>query len=151
MPIAQQLISNQCGAKVLRDIVDLMIVPKPDKNQSPFQKIKLMKLEDKLLRQIFLWVEKSAATNLTLSNLATQLIKTERTLSKNVKTKTQMFCARFMRLIKLHQTSEHLINGNQSINVISHQLGYSDDPAFRRTFKIVTDYTPGEYRQLFGR
>jgi len=55
-----------------------------------------------------------------------------------------------MRLIKLHQASEYLIYGSQPINVISDLLGFSDDAAFRRTFKKVASYTPSEYRQTFG-
>jgi len=30
-------------------------------------------------------------------------------------------------------------------------LGFSDDAAFRRTFKKVSAYTPGDYRQAFKR
>jgi transcriptional regulator GlxA family with amidase domain len=52
--IAQALIEERCGEDVLRDIVELMIIPKPEKSAQPFTQIKLMKLEDKLLREIYM-------------------------------------------------------------------------------------------------
>jgi len=151
LPIAQALIEDQCGQDVLRDIIELMIIPKPEKSAQPFTQIKLMKLEDKLLREIYIWVEKTPATELTISVLAQHLNKTERTLARKVKKVTDLPLASFMRLIKLHQASELLIYSRRPINLISNALGFSDDAAFRRTFKKVSSYTPSEYRQAFQR
>ena len=151
LPIAQALIDEQCGQDVLRDIIELMIIPKPDKSTQPFTQIKLMKLDDKLLREIYVWVEKTPATDLTISVLALYLNQTERTLSRKVKQATDLSLASFMRLIKLHQASEFLIYSHRPINLISDALGFSDDAAFRRTFKKVSSYTPSAYRQAFQR
>jgi len=151
LPIAQALIEEICGQDVLRDIIELMIIPKPEKTAQPFTQIKLMNLEDKLLREVYVWVENTAATELTISVLAKHLNKTERTLARKVKQSTDLSLASFMRLIKLHQASELLTYSNQSINIISDTLGFSDDAAFRRSFKKVSSYTPSEYRQAFQR
>ena len=110
-----------------------------------------MKLDDKLLRKIYIWVEKTSATELTISVLGKHLNQTERTLARKVKQATNLSLASFMRLIKLHQASEFLIYSRQLINLISDALGFSDDAAFRRTFKKVSSYTPSEYRQAFQR
>lgn len=151
LPIAQALIEEECGQDVLRDIIELMIIPKPTKSAQPFTQIKLIKLDDKLLREIYIWVEKAPATELTISELAKHLNQTERTLARKVKQATDLSLASFMRLIKLHQASELLIYSRTPINLISNMLGFSDDAAFRRTFKKVSSYTPGEYRQAFQR
>jgi len=151
LPIAQALIEEHCGQDVLRDIIELMIIPKPEKSAQPFTQIKLMKLEDKLLRAIYIWVENTPATELTISVLAKHLNKTERTLARKVKQSTDLSLASFMRLIKLHQASELLTYSSKPINLISDALGFSDDAAFRRTFKKVSTYTPSEYRQTFQR
>jgi len=151
LPIAQALIEEQCGQDVLRDIIELMIIPKPEKSAQPFTQIKLMELDNKLLREIYIWVEKTPATELTISVLAQHINQTERTLARKVKQATDLSLASFMRLIKLHQASELLIYSRRSINLISDALGFSDDAAFRRTFKKVSSYTPGEYRQAFQR
>jgi len=57
----------------------------------------------------------------------------------------------FMRMVKLNQASESLILTNMSISAISEQLGFVDDTTFRRSFKNVSGYTPGDYRQVFKR
>lgn len=151
LPIAQALIEEQCGQDVLRDIIELMIIPKPEKTAQPFTQIKLMKLDDKLLRGIYIWAEKTPATAMTVSALAKHLNQTERTLARKVKQTTDLSLASFMRLIKLHQASELLIYSPKPINLISDALGFSDDAAFRRSFKKVSSYTPSEYRQAFQR
>jgi transcriptional regulator GlxA family with amidase domain len=151
LPIAQSLIEERCGKDVLRDIVELMIIPKPEKSAQPFTQIKLVKLDDKLLREIYIWVEKTPATELTISVIAQHLNQTERTLARKVKQATDLSLASFMRLIKLHQASEFLIYSRKPINLISDALGFSDNAAFRRTFKKVSSYTPSEYRQAFQR
>ena len=151
LPIAQTLIKNHCGNDVLKDIIELMILPKPETTAQPFKQIKLVKIEDKLLRNIFIWVEQTPASELTLGALSTELNQTERTLSRKVKSATKLSCANFMRLIKLHQASEYLIYSQKTINVISDILGFSDDAAFRRSFKKASSFTPGEFRSLFQR
>lgn len=151
LPIAQALVEEHCGQDVLRDIIELMIIPKPEKSTQPFTQIKLMKLDDKLLRGIYVWVQKTPATELTIAVLAKHLNQTERTLARKVNKLTDLSLASFMRLIKLHQASESLIYSSKPINLISDALGFSDDAAFRRTFKKVSSYTPSEYRQAFQR
>jgi len=151
LPIAQTLIEEQLGHEVLRDVIDLMIIPKPEKSAQPFTQIKLMKLNDNLLRELYIWVERTPATELTIAVLAKHLKQTERTLARKVKQATNLPLAGFMRLIKLHQASELLIYSRRPINLISDALGFSDDAAFRRTFKKVSTYTPSEYRQEFQR
>ena len=151
LPIAQKLITQYCGQDILRDIIDLMVIPKPDNSSQPFQFIELMQLDDKLMQQIYVWVEANPAKELTIKALATALNLTERTVARKVKALSNLSCAQFMRLIKLHQASEYLIHGAESVNSISIRLGFSDDAAFRRTFKNVLSYTPNEYRQAFKR
>jgi len=151
LPIAQEFISEQCGHDVLRDIIELMMIPKSEKSSQPFTQIKLIKLEDKLLREIYIWVEKTPATKLTISVLAKHLNQTERTLARKVKQATNSSLASFIRLIKLQQASEFLIYSRKPINLISDALGFSDDAAFRRTFKKVSSFTPTQYREAFQR
>jgi len=151
LPIAQQLIAQNCGQDILRDIIDLMVVPKPNNNNQPFEFISLMQLDDKLMQQIYVWTEATPTKELAIKSLAKDLNLTERTVSRKVKTQTNLSCAYFMRLIKLYQATEYLIYGTDTVNSIAIRLGFSDDAAFRRTFKKVLSYTPNEYRQAFKR
>lgn len=151
LPIATHIIRTICGERVLRDITNIMVVPRPEKEIQPFQQINLMLQDDRLIRRIVLWVEKTPAASLSVDKLGEFLNLTTRTLSRQVKAKTGQSCAHFMRLIKLHQAGEMLIYSPKPVNVISNELGYSDDASLRRSFKKITSYTPSEYQQFFKR
>jgi len=148
---AQSLIESHYGVDVWRDITDVMVIARPDKTVQPFSQISMMNLNDKLMGQVFVWVENTAAIDLSLQNLAQGLNQSSRTLSRKIKAASGLSGAQFMRLVKLSQVGERLSYGTQSINVIGHELGYSDDAALRRSFKKETGYTPGEFRQVFKR
>jgi len=150
LPIAQALIAKHYSQDILRDIIDLMVVPKPNNNQR-LQLIGLMQLEDRLMQKIYVWTENTPATELTIKSLAQALNLTERTVARKVKANTKLSCAHFMRLIKLYQATEYLIYGSETVSSIAIRLGYSDDAAFRRTFKKILGYTPVAYRQEFKR
>ncbi len=128
-----------------------MLIPKPERTAQPFTQIKLIDIQDKLLRQIYIWTEQTPACELNIAALAKDLNMTERTLARKVSDTAKLPLAKYMRLIKLNQASDLLIYSNLSINMISHNLGFSDDAAFRRSFKQVSNYTPAEYRQTFKR
>jgi transcriptional regulator GlxA family with amidase domain len=151
LPIAQSLIEKHYGEDVLKDIIDLMLIPKPERTAQPFTQIKLIDIQDKLLRQIYIWTEQTPASELNIAALAKALNMTERTLARKVSDIANLPLAKYMRLIKLNQASDLLIYSNLSITMISHNLGFSDDAAFRRSFKQVSNYTPVEYRQTFKR
>lgn len=151
LPIAQELITQHCGELLLREVGDLMVMPKPEKASPAFPFIQLMKLDDSLLRKIVIWVEQTPATELNIKTLAERFNLAQRSLARKVKAATQLSCAHFMRLIKMRQASEYLIYSTKPVNIVSDLLGFSDDAAFRRAFKKVSGYSPGEYRQSFNR
>ncbi len=149
LPIALHFIEQYCGQDVRRDLVELMVIPKPFEGANPFQVIKLMELNDPLMRDIFLWAEQTPAKDLLLTTLAQKLNLTERTLARKVKSASGLSSGQFLRLIKLNQASELLIHSDKDINTISDHLGFVDDSGFRRMFKKVSKYTPSDYRQQF--
>lgn len=151
LPVALSLIEQRCGPKALRDLVDLLVVPRPEAEQQPFAAFSLINIEDEVLREVVLWVEKTPASELSLGALARALHLTERTLSRRVRASTQYSAAQFMRFIKMRQASELLMYGSQPVYVISDTLGFAGDAAFRRTFKKVSSYAPSEYRRVFQR
>ncbi len=151
LPIALSLVEQHCGQKVLRDVTKMMVLPRPETQQHPFQAVDLMMLNDELLRKIYMWVENTPARKLSTSAISQFLNMSERTLARKVKAAMGESCMHFMRMVKLNQASESLILTNMSISAISEQLGFVDDTTFRRSFKNVSGYTPGDYRQVFKR
>lgn len=151
LPIGLALIKKHCGEKVLREVTKIMVLPRPETQQHPFQAIDLMMLNDELLRKIYIWVEETPARKLSTTAMADYLNLSERTLARKVKKAMGESCMHFMRMVKLNQASENLILTNMSITAISEQLCFVDDTTFRRSFKNVSGYTPKDYRQTFKR
>lgn len=151
LPIGLEIIERELGEQVIREITKLMVLPRPERGYLPFQSVDLVYLEDKLMRRIFLWVEKTPARDLAVANLAQYLNMSERSVARKVKETIGQPCAKFMEQIKLNQASEQLILTSRSVNQVSDDLGYVDDTTFRRAFKRVTGSTPGQYRQVFKR
>lgn len=151
LPIAESIIEQKLGHTLLRDIIELMVVPKPEHKVTPLRTVNMMQFEEPLIRQIYAWVEETAASHLNIAALAQALHTTERTLARKVKAMTGLSCAQFMRLVKVKQASDYLIYSSQSISQLSDRLGFTDDTSFRRTFKSTTGYTPSDYRTHFGR
>lgn len=151
LPIALSLVEQHLGEKILRNVTKMMVLPRPETQQHPFQAVDLLMLNDKLLRKIYVWVEKTPARELSTTAMAEFLNMSERTLARKVKAAMGESCMHFMRMVKLNQASENLILTNMSITTISEQLGFVDDTTFRRSFKKVSGYTPGDYRQVFKR
>ena len=151
LQIAQSLIKKMHSETVLREIQDLMVLAKPEPQVQPFKIINIMKIDNDLIRKIYLWVENTAARDIGIELLAQYLNMTSRTLSRKVKILTDLSCSQFLRIVKMHQASEYLIHSTQGVSAISNMLGFSDDVSFRRSFKNITQYTPSKYRQLFKR
>ena len=55
----------------------------------------------------------------------------------------------YLQQHRLRLASQHLRQGQFSIQQIAHKVGYSSETAFSQTFKRTFDLTPSQYRQQF--
>ena len=151
LPTAMHLVEKNLGPQVLREVSKVMLLPRPEPVQQPFQKVELMSLNDPFMRRIRQWVEAKPVSDISAPRLAQAMNISERTLARRIKATTGESTISFVRLIKLNQASEALIMSKDPIQSISDKAGYEDDRTFRRAFKKVTGYTPGTYRDTFKR
>ncbi|MGQ7959733.1 GlxA family transcriptional regulator [Pseudomonas sp. SP16.1] len=151
LPIAQRLIEQQVSPAVLRDLVKLMVLPRPAVSHDAFQAMSLIEQPSRLLRQLHDLVERLPAEQIRIAALASALGLSERSLARKVLGETGMAVATYARRIKLNQVSERLILTSAPLASISAELGFSSDSNLRRMFKELTALTPGQYRQRFAR
>ncbi|KIH81878.1 GlxA family transcriptional regulator [Pseudomonas batumici] len=151
LPIAQALIERAIGEEMFHDLAKLMVLARPVQAHPAFAAMSLIEQSSPLLRQLHRCVEKSPAEQITVQRLAEQLSLSPRTLARKVSAETGMAVAAYARCIKLNQVSERLMLTSAAVNTISADLGFSSDSNLRRMFKELTDLTPLEYRQRFGR
>lgn len=151
LPIAQSLIEQHVSAEVLRDLIKLMVLPRPAQSHDAFQAISLIGQPSDLLRRLHVLVERLPAEQLTVQKLADELGLSERTLARRVSGETGTAVAAYARRIKLSQVGERLTLTSASISAISEELGFSSESNLARMFKELTDFTPAQYRQRFAR
>lgn len=151
LPIAQSLIEQYVSAEVLRDLIKLMVLPRPAQSHDAFQAISLIGQPSPLLQRMHLLVEGLPAEQVTVQRLADELGMSERTLARKVKEETDLPVAAYARRIKLSQVGERLTLTSVPVSTISAELGFSSDSNLRRMFKEMTDLTPAQYRQRFAR
>ena len=151
LPIANALIEQHVSPDVMRDLVNLMVLPRPVQPHRAFQAMSLIEQSSSLLRQLHALVEQLPAEQITVQRLAEQLGMSERTLARKVSGETGIAIAAYARCIKLNQVSERLIRTSSPVSSLSTELGFSSDSNLRRMFKELTSLTPLEYRQRFAR
>ncbi|HTD05278.1 GlxA family transcriptional regulator [Undibacterium sp.] len=151
LPIAQAAIERYVSKEVFRDLTKLMVLPRPERTHFVFQAFGLMRQSDELLRKLHMIVERMPAAEVSVQRLAAELKLSERTLARKIESKTGFSVAAYARNVKLNQASERLILTSMPASTISAELGFSSDSGMRRMFKQLTNCTPLEYRQLFGR
>lgn len=151
LPIAQSLIERHVSPAIFRDLIKLMVLPRPAQSHDVFQAISLIKQPSRLLRQVHALVERLPADQITLMKLASELGMSERTLARKVRSEAGVPAATYARRIKLSQVGERLTLTSAPVNAISTELGFSSDANMRRMFKDLTALTPAKYRQQFSR
>ncbi|MCQ4312217.1 helix-turn-helix domain-containing protein [Pseudomonas stutzeri] len=151
LPIAQSLIERHVSPAVFRDLIKLMVLPRPALSHDAFQAISLIEQPSRLLRQVHALVERLPAEQITLLKLAIELGMSERSLARKIRGETGVPAAAYARRIKLSQVSERLTLTSASVSSISAELGFSSDSNMRRMFKELTALTPAKYRQRFSR
>lgn len=151
LPIAQHLIETVYGTQVLRDVVRLMVLPRPECPRPAMSGLELMDHDDPLIRRLRRWVERTPARKISVSLAAEHLRTSGRSLARHIQQRTGRSPAWLMRRLKLEQAADLLIYSERSIKQVSHELGYSDEPAFRRSFREAAAMPPASYRRRFSR
>ncbi|EQM68695.1 helix-turn-helix domain-containing protein [Pseudomonas tohonis] len=151
LPLAQALIERQVSQSVFHDLDRLMVLPRPAQVHDAFQSLSLIEQPSPLLRRLHGLVQGLPAEQITVQKLAAELGMSERTLARKVRDETGVAAATYARRIKLSQVSERLTLTSAPLKTISDELGFSSDSNLTRMFKELTELTPVQYRQRFGR
>ncbi|MBU3005250.1 helix-turn-helix domain-containing protein [Paraglaciecola arctica] len=149
LPIANYLIQQHCGAEILDELTDLMVLPRPIKKPLPMQELQIIKSNGPLMAKVFRWVENSQASELKVENLAIATNMSKRTLARKITALSGLSCATFMRKVKIQQACNLLRLNRFPVKQVCFKLGYLDESSFRRIFKETTGYTPAQFTRYF--
>src|SRR5689334_22912904 len=124
-----------------------------DRNsQSPFIIFKGQKEhEDEPIRKAQEFIENNFQDKITVDQLASMLAVGRRNLERRFKKATSNTVAEYIQRVKIEAAKKELESARKNINEVMYEVGYSDNKAFRTTFKKITGLSPIQYRNKYNR
>lgn len=105
------------------------------------------KKDTKLGGTLAIWVLENATSPITLSDAAAALGYCENYLSHQI---SKLFGMNFRNLVgcfRAEKAKELLIGTDKTVLQIAYECGFENERSFTRSFKRITNTTPGEYRR----
>lgn len=107
--------------------------------------------QDELVQKVQDWLEQNFQKDIVLDDLATQFNVTKRTLIRRFNTALDVPPNQYLQAIRIEAARKRLEETEHALDLIMHDVGYSDPSSFRRLFHKKTGLTPLEYRRRFSR
>lgn len=104
---------------------------------------------DHAILEIQNWMENHYAESLSMQKIGDQFGLSNRTLVRRFKLATGVTPLNYLQEVRLNAASRLLVQSNQTIEEITHTVGYEDISSFIRLFKRRTNYAPNSYRARF--
>lgn len=146
------LIERYCGREISTQVAKTQIIDSKRGNQQSYTNVTLHKPHsDQLVTRVQAFIENNFAQNLAISELATKVNVTPRTLNRRFQTAVAMRPIEYIQAVRIEQAKRLLESGTVTIKSLADQVGYSDISSFTRLFKRATKLTPKEYQNKFSR
>ena len=147
LPLMLRALRERLSAEAMRDVEDVLMLPRPRQWPAIFQSVELISLADTGLRRLLLFAQRTPAQSLTLELAATEARVSVRTLCRTARAGTGLAAGEWLRRIKLRQVGEHLADTDAPVKQIVDQLGFGSEASLYRSFLRTTGCTPMQFRQ----
>lgn len=145
------LIQRFHGTQTMLDVSSLFLI-EPGLRQQKFYASYIPKRDhgdEKILITQNL-IEEKLANRWSIAILAQRVELTERTFLRRFKRSTGINPTHYLQQIRVAGARKELESSTQPIEQVAWQVGYTDAPAFSRTFKQIVGLSPGAYRKRFS-
>lgn len=139
------------GPDVVSQTCRLMLIDPKGREQRNYRSFR-PKLDhnDAVIRDLQRWMEKNAATGLSIAALADRASLSARTLQRRFSATTGLSISRYVQELRIEKARGLLERTNISVNEICWAVGYEDPSAFSRLFKSICGLSAHEYRKRFN-
>ena len=107
----------------------------------------LTALRDPVLARALAALHRAPAYNWTLAALASEAAASRSVLAERFNARTGLAPMQYLTRWRLQLAARKLADGNASIGVIAHDVGYASEAAFSRGFKKLTGLSPSSWRK----
>lgn len=106
---------------------------------------------DDQIKKIQEFIEVNYQEKITVDRLATMFALSRRNLERRFKKATANTVVEYTQRVKVEAAKKNLETARKNINEVMYEVGYSDNKAFRTTFKKFTGLSPIQYRNKYNR
>ena len=150
--LALLLIERYCGREMSTQVAKTQIIDSKRGSQNSYTNVTLHKPHsDVLVKQVQEFIENNFEQSIQVSDLATMVNVTSRTLNRRFQSCVAMRPIEYIQAVRIEQAKRLLESGKVSIKSLAYQVGYNDISSFTRLFKRATELTPKEYQDKFSR
>jgi len=150
LPLMTSALGDRLPADALRDIEDVLMLPRPREWLPVFRPVELIAIEDERLRRALIFAQRCAAQGLTLSAASVHLRMSPRSFARHVQAGTGLAAGDWLRRVKLRQVGEALAASNEPVKAIADRLGFGSEASLHRAFHRTVGCTPAQFRRRFG-
>lgn len=107
--------------------------------------------EDEPVKKAQEFIESNYAERTTVDQLADMFAIGRRSFERRFKKATDNTVNEYIQRVKIEVAKKELEASRKSVNEVMYEVGYSDNKAFRSTFKKITGLSPLEYRNKYSK
>jgi transcriptional regulator GlxA family with amidase domain len=97
------------------------------------------------------FIEKNFQEKISIDELASLVAVSRRNFERRFKKATGNTVAEYIQRVKIEAAKMSLETSRENVNEVMYKVGYSDNKAFRTTFKKITGISPMEYRNKYNK
>ncbi|OUS25060.1 AraC family transcriptional regulator [Gammaproteobacteria bacterium 45_16_T64] len=146
------LIERYCGHDVAMESAKSFVIDIGRDSQQAYTSVPGKKYhKDNAVLRLQDWMDANYQQQMSIERLAAQATMTERTLKRRFKIATGETPIRYLQSLRIDAAKKLLERSQQSVESITHHIGYNDVSSFIRLFKTHTGLSPSAYRGRFSR
>ena len=107
--------------------------------------------DDEPIRKAQEFIESNFQQKITVDQLATMFALSRRNLERRFKKATSNTASEYLQRVKIEAAKVSLESSRENVNEVMWKVGYTDNKAFRTTFKRLTGLSPMQYRNKYNR
>jgi transcriptional regulator GlxA family with amidase domain len=107
--------------------------------------------EDVEIKQAQEFIEKNYQEKITVDELTLKFSLGRRNFERRFKKATSNTVVEYIQRVKIEAAKISLESSRENVNEVMYKVGYTDNKAFRNTFKKITGLSPLQYRTKYNR
>lgn len=106
--------------------------------------------EDEPIKKAQEYIENNFQDKIAVDQLSTMLALSRRNLERRFKKATSNTVVEYIQRVKIEAAKKSLELSQENVNEVMYKVGYTDNKAFRTTFKKITGLSPMQYRNKYS-